>query len=1680
MSAPVIFASFLLPAVAAGAAATAVAVPVLVHLLSRQRYRVVPWAAVRFLLAAQKSRRRWVDRWLLLAARILSVLLLLAAMCAVTPWAERLWQAISPGPAEAVSNAPRTHTVLIVDGSLSLTATDDDGTRYDRVLALAEQAVRSANPGDGFTLIDLGTTSTAVVPGPSNDPDKVAAEIRRLRPTHGTADLAAGLNLAADALARSPAAYPRRQVLVFTDLQRSAWAGLLPTTDAADEPSGSVPDVWGRLLPTADVALIDAAAGVDLDNVAVTGLTLSDPIPLTNTPAAVTATVRNFGRSPRKNVRVELAVGRDSEANRGGEPTLFPVEQRSLDALAAGDETTVTFALDGPARFAEAGVHLLRVKLLDPDALPADDSRALAVRVRDGLNAVLVNGQASAKPFRRASEYLSEALAPGGRTLPGNPARPKTLSPWEFADPALGDLSAVDVVFLCDVPTLTPAQVARLEAHLKRGGGVVIGLGPNAADHLDLYNRLLYADGEGMLPGPLTGIRTADGPDDTGFRLAADESMYRRPPLAAFADDNARAGLTGVPFRRYVRLDAAVDGPGRRVLSFVPASASEHPEIDGPEPAVVERPRHRGRVVVYTSTFNADWTDWPVLPSYLPFAHELLRYAAANPDRHTVAVGRPLEEFYPLSAVGLTAAVVGPDGLSATVPVEAGDEVGLTRFVDTRLSGIYRVTAGDRRDGVFAVNVPTSTPGGGSESDLRRVDPEAFQSVGPIQVVTDPGDVRVGGDGEAVVVLSPRPHGPTIARWLLTAALILTLVELWLGWRLGASGYHGPGVGDRGTKARFSVSPVLLVTIVPLVAAGAVFAAVFHAEATGDLLGFLPASWRGELEVLVGVPAAGPGEGTRWRLEGATAYLDDWLADRWLLAGIAVAGGLFVLAIYRLERHAAGGFRQVLVPFMLRVAVIVLVAFVFLPQLRLAFDREGWPDVAVVLDVSASMGTVDDLQDPDVRAKADELARVLNTSEANRLRLAKALLTRPDGGWLTRLLTGRNVKVHVYTVADETRLVSTLAQSGDAAGGADALAGLAADGEASRLGDGVSAVLRSFRGGSLAAMIVLTDGVTTSGDDLPTAGREAARAGVPLFVVGLGDAREPPDLVLSDLKADDVVLKGDTLLFEARLTAKGPDPAASVPVVLYERTGGRLVERARETVRPDPSGKPAPVRLSHTPEDAGEATFVIDVPVQPDEAEAGNNRLERTILVTESRRLRVLYVEGTPRYEFRFVKALLERETDAVRGNKTIDLSTLLLDASPGYADQDRSALRSFPTRSELFEYDVVIFGDVDPGQLPKATQTFQDLTEFVKVRGGGLLFVAGSRATPHQLFATPLRELLPVAPIDGPPPEPTSDAGVSLEGYRPKLTPFGQTHPLFRFAPDAAANARIWADLAPLVWSATGYEKKPTAEVLAVHPDLPAEGDGFGGSAGLPLVLQQFVGSGRVVFLGFDDTWRWRWRAGEERFDQFWVQGVRVLARSRVSRVELKTDKQTSYRRGEPIRLTARFPDDAPPPPADTAVKVTVTRGPLQRADGTIVGGPVETATVQLAKIEGSRATYQTLLTRTPEGQYEFTLTAPESTAETASTKPRTEAKVLPPAGELERLEMNRPDLVRAAAESRGKFYTLADADRLIDDLPEATRVALDQPVPPVPVWNHAAMFGLVVLLFGSEWLLRRRVSLL
>jgi uncharacterized membrane protein len=1723
------------PVAAAAVAGGAVSIPIIIHLLNRKRFRVVEWAAMRFLLAAQRknARRMRIEQFLLLAVRCLILLLVVLAMASVTPWAESFWRWVNPsGGLGRLAGGARTHKILVIDGSLSMGLRVGDATCFERAKAKALEIVQEGGGGDGFSVVLMASPPRRVVPEPSEDGRKVAAELRALRMTHGNADLAGTLAAVGSLLQASPGKFPAKEVYFITDMQRSGWVASRP---------GDLAAALQRFTQTKAKAIFVDVGQEGASNLAVVGLELGDPVATTAGETRVLATLMNYGDS-KEDVSVRLLVGRAKE--KAGDKPLALREVAVASVPAPRRQLTpVGFSYKFPA----AGDYLVQVRA-GHDKLPFDDVRSAVVRVRNTVPVMLVNGKPAPEAFDRATGWLRVALNPydEGERIPATVTpRPRVLTQFQFADETLGDLTNYDAVFLCDVPRLSPAEVRRLEAHVRRGGAVFFCMG----DRIDLgaYNELLYRDGHGLLPARL--LERVAAPAGYTYQLTMDPEADRTDPLRLFQDSAARERLLMPHFEKFVKVEPARAARGvapRRVLGFaaapLPGKASlgkppatqggaavlewrppllgkdevgrmkeEGKAPGGPDSSLILPPSSfRGRVVLITTTVNSDWNNWPASQAFPPLMQELLNYAAsARLRERSLQVGEPIELYLPSAAGGAEAVVDFPaaDGGTQegegkpedrrTVATQPLAEGSVLRVGGTDLSGVYRVRVGQHpREHLFAVNVPASTDDQQqSESNLARTNKEELQKVYPewdVQVVTDP---RQAEHAQAAPLSTEElvyvPQGTGVARVLLLAVLVLLLSEVVLAWLFGH--YSGAATLPTEQPARAPGLKEWALAFAPWVLFAALAVVLFvlgHDLWTGDFLGFLPEAFRGWVERLLDVPPPSAGEGSRWRLE-YLSYFFDGKADPWLAGTLLVLAGAGVGFVYWHEGNAVSTAARALL-LGLRVAILVVMLVVLLPQVRLFFERQGWPDVVILIDDSYSMSTLDAYRDEKVKAAADALAARAELSDeekqdlaravlargavsrASRLRLAQTYLTGDGPQWLENLLTRRKVRLHVYHCSTRAARLADATTADEVKQAAAAVKAVKAEkgNDSSQLGVAVRQALNDFRGSSLAAVVMFTDGVTTEGEDLAGVSKYAAQVGVPLYFVGVGDAHEVRDLYLHDLQAVDSVYVNDRLVFEVRMTAQGL-PGLSVPVTLHEKGKERELDRKQVKVE---AGGTVKVRLTHRPTEAGEKAYVIRVPVQEGEVDKENNRIDKPVYVREAKQIKVLYVEGYRRYEYHFVKTLLERESNRIRGNKSVNLKVLLLDADDQFASEDRTALSSFPTPfrnvdvhtkdDDLWSYDVVLLGDVDPEPRNdnKMNEHLKNLADFVRERGGGLLMMSGERYAPRAYANSPLKDVLPID-VTGERAPDGADEGI-VEGYRAELTPVGVMHPIFRFSPDENDSKEVWNKFQPFFWYAEGYAPKRAAEVLAVHPTAPAAG----GKAGKhPLVVQQFSGAGRCMFFGFDETWRWNWREDQTHFNDFWVQAVRYLARSKVGRTELRLDRQTPYRRGEPIRMTVRFPDDERPPADNTEVKVVVER----RAAGQ--AGDKETRTVQLTRLEGSRGTFEATLTQTPEGDYRFWMSEPA-----AKPKPQAACKVLAPPGEMERLRMNRAEMEAAAAASGGKFYTLADAERLPDELPSGNRVTVNTPGPPWLLWNGPLVFLLVLGLFTTEWLLRKQKNLL
>ena len=279
-----------------------------------------------------------------------------------------------------------------------------------------------------------------------------------------------------------------------------------------------------------------------------------------------------------------------------------------------------------------------------------------------------------------------------------------------------------------------------------------------------------------------------------------------------------------------------------------------------------------------------------------------------------------------------------------------------------------------------------------------------------------------------------------------------------------------------------------------------------------------------------------------------------------------------------------------------------------------------------------------------------------------------------------------------------------------------------------------------------------------------------------------------------------------------------------MPVTLKEKGKDEVLDKQDVTLKS--ADDEVKVQLQYKPTEAGERTFVIETPLKDDESDKDDNRLERKVFVRETKLIRVLYIEGYRRYEYHFLKTLLERESDRVQGNKTMDLKVVLMNADPGFEDEDRNALKDIPTKEELKAYDVILLGDVDPRPKGdnKMTEHLKDIAEWVTEQGGGLLMIAGEHYAPFAYKDSPLRDVLPVEVVaDHLPDESNVER---TDGFKPDLTPDGERHPIFRFEADAAKNKEAWDHLREMYWWSNVCIPKRTAEVLAYHPTAKGPAD--------------------------------------------------------------------------------------------------------------------------------------------------------------------------------------------------------------------------------------------------------------
>ncbi len=787
---------------------------------------------------------------------------------------------------------------------------------------------------------------------------------------------------------------------------------------------------------------------------------------------------------------------------------------------------------------------------------------------------------------------------------------------------------------------------------------------------------------------------------------------------------------------------------------------------------------------------------------------------------------------------------------------------------------------------------------------------------------------------------------------------------------------------------------------------------------------------------LVGVEP-GSGESAAWRL----SFSWDW--PPWVtLLFVVLAAGYVLRSYLGRSRPASPVYRLGLAG--LRLATIGVV-LAMLAQVTLVLQRTGLPYLVVLLDDSKSMNVVDPYEKSVQEALAARVKKA-GFAPASRWNQARTLLLEDDAALLRALAANYKLRVALVggqPLGDGRSLEALTSQ----------LRSLEPLAESTPLGGTLRQAIDELRGTPPAAVVVFSDGIVTEGPTLYEAASYARRRGVPLYFVGLGDDRPTCDVKLTDVLVDRAVFVDDVLYFEAHLSATGCE-GKKARVLLRQQGKAQPLDQMEIVLGPDRQSQA--VRLACRPREPGEFQYLVEVEPVEGEYHRDNNRQQRTVRVRKEK-IRVLLVSAEPTFEFRYLEAMLGRDS-------SIELKTVLQDGDLGHAEQSRTALRSFPVdRQELFQYDVVVLGDARPAAAPGAGATglsapmMQNLVDFVQQpgKGGALVLIAGPKYMPLAYRDTPLARLLPMelASVRVPP------EGQMGESFRMQPTELGLASPWMQLGATPADTPSVWQHLPELYWYLEIPEVRPGVRVLAEHPArLGREG------RPLPLVLMHYVGAGKVLFHATDETWRWRFRAGDVFFARYWVQMLRYLARSKLlqeSGVRLVSDRR-EYRRGEPVRLTVRFADPRQAPAADDGVTVLVEQKQLAIQRVTLRRNPT------------SRGIFEATLSGLLPGEYHASMVLPRLD----SAAPAAEFVVVAPPTELARIEMDSREMARAAERTKGRYYTFQTASHLLADLPEGHEVPLEN-LPPVPLWNTWPVMLMLVALLIAEWVLRKLMGM-
>ena len=736
--------------------------------------------------------------------------------------------------------------------------------------------------------------------------------------------------------------------------------------------------------------------------------------------------------------------------------------------------------------------------------------------------------------------------------------------------------------------------------------------------------------------------------------------------------------------------------------------------------------------------------------------------------------------------------------------------------------------------------------------------------------------------------------------------------------------------------------------------------------------------------------------------KGHFVFLTPW--PLWMMAAAILAAAGLLFWHVRRNHGMLSGLRPIAI-WLLETGLIALVLFLLWhPALSIATLRTQQNVVAVLVDDSRSMA--------------------INDAGGTREAAAQAVLNK---GLLNAL--NDKFQVRLYRFGKQPERIQKLDQ-------------LSASEPASRIGDTLESALAESSSLPLGAIVMLSDGADNSGGiDLDTIGA-IRRQRIPVHTIGFG--REHPE---RDVEIADAVVPARALP-QSRLTAVVTFQNYGLSgsrAKLTVRDSGKILAAQDVTLKSD--GVLQTESLVFNCGDAGPRSLEISVDPIPGEENTANNRVTRLVNV-ESRKPRILYIEGEPRWDYKFIRrALPFLPNDDTPDNEIASMLRTTQNKFYFQGTKDAKELaEGFPSKpEELFAFQGLIIGSVEANYFTATQQ--QLIRDFVDRRGGGLLFLGGRASLSDGAYQTsPLADLMPTN-------LPQNKGTFHRDFTGEELTPAGAQSMICRLDDDPAKNAARWKAMPQMASYQEAGDAKPGATVLLESTPT--------GKRPMPLLVTENYGRGRTVLFATGGAWRWRmWTKSDDKTPEtFWQQMFRYLVTETPNQVTSSTPRQViSDDTRVPISVDVR---DKEYKPATNARVQARFMGP----DGT-------SATIELAPQPLKEGVYTGEWTAEKPGSYVAEIIAGGEQQEIGRDVLafRREDGV----AENFHTSQNRELLEKLSEQTGGRYYKPADASKLADEISYSeagitTRETRD-------LWDMPIVFLLALCIRGSEWVLRRR----